>query len=252
MRAADRGAPLFNSLRHPRGFVAGTLLLIAALGWLYLYLAPMPMPGTGSVWSPAYLLLSLAMWFLMMVAMMTPAVAPVVLLFDRVMHRDEPGWHRRTLQFLAGYLLAWSGFSAVATVAQAALIGTGLTDAMGMAGSRWLAAGLLLLVAAYQWSPIKSACLEHCHSPLGFIVRRRRGPWRDLRAGLSHGAWCIGCCGALMLLLFVGGVMNLAWVAAITVLVTIEKLVPWPQQARVLIGVAALLGAAAFALIPPG
>ena len=237
-------------LRRQDRIVVAALLLITALGWLYLVAVPMPMPaGVNDVWSPAYLLFSLAMWFVMMVAMMTPSVAPVVLLYDRVMHRDQPGWHPRTLAFLLGYFLVWAGFSAAATLAQAALIRAGLIDAMGVVGTRRLAAVLLLAIALYQWSAAKTACLDRCHSPLGFIVGRRSGPLRDLRAGLAHGAWCVGCCGGLMLLLFVGGVMNLAWVVVITVVVAIEKLAPQPQRARTAIGIGALLAAAWFGLV---
>jgi predicted metal-binding membrane protein len=211
----------------------------------------MPMPeGVQHVWSPSYLLFSLAMWFVMMVAMMTPSVAPVVLLYDRVMHRDQPGWHPRTLVFLLGYFIVWAGFSVAATLAQAALIRTGVIDAMGVIGTRRFAALLLVAVALYQWSAAKSACLDRCHSPLRFIVGRRSGRLRDLRAGLAHGAWCVGCCGGLMLLLFVGGVMNLTWVVAITLAVAIEKLAPRPQWARTAIGIGALLAAAWFALTP--
>jgi predicted metal-binding membrane protein len=251
LRASGHGGPLVAVLRRQRGIVAGALVILTALGWLYLAAVPMPMPtGVQDLWSPGYLVFSLAMWFLMMVAMMTPSVAPVVLLYDRVMHRDQPGWHPRTLGFLLGYFIVWAGFSVAATLAQAALIQTGVSDAMGVIGTRRLAALVLLAVALYQWSGAKAACLDRCHSPLRFIVGRRSGPMRDLRAGLAHGAWCVGCCGGLMLLLFVGGVMNLAWVAVITLAVATEKLTPWPQWARTAIGVGALLGAAWFGLMP--
>ena len=250
MPDSGHGALLVGVLRRQNRIVVAALLLITTLGWLYLVAVPMPMPaGANDVWSPAYLLFSLAMWFVMMVAMMTPSVAPVVLLYDRVMHRDQPGWHPRTLAFLLGYFLVWAGFSAAATLAQAALIRAGLIDAMGVVGTRRLAAVLLLAIALYQWSAAKTACLDRCHSPLGFIVGRRSGPLRDLRAGLAHGAWCVGCCGGLMLLLFVGGVMNLVWVAAITVAVAIEKFAPQPQRARTAIGIGALLAAAWFGLV---
>ncbi len=255
MPDSGHGALLVGILRRQNRIVAGALLVMTALGWFYLAAVPMPMPtGVRDVWSPAYLLFSLAMWFVMMVAMMTPSVAPVVLLYDRIMyrgmHRDQPGWHPRTLAFLLGYFVVWAGFSAAATLAQAALIRAGLIDAMGVVGTRRLAAVLLLAIALYQWSAAKTACLDRCHSPLGFIVGRRSGPLRDLRAGLAHGGWCVGCCGGLMLLLFVGGVMNLAWVAAITVAVAVEKLAPQPQRARTAIGIGALLAAAWFGLMP--
>ncbi|MCB1598303.1 MAG: DUF2182 domain-containing protein, partial [Gammaproteobacteria bacterium] len=217
---------MIAGLRRQRAIVIAALALLTLLGWWYLRAAPMAMPGAGGVWARGYLLASFLMWFIMMVAMMTPSVAPVVLLHDRVMHRGQPGWHRRTLAFLLGYFIVWAAFSAAATLAQSALIRSGVIDAMGVISDGRVAALLLLAVAIYQWSAAKTACLDRCHSPLAFIVRRRRGPLRDLRAGLAHGSWCVACCGALMLLLFVGGVMNLAWVAGITIAVTIEKLVP--------------------------
>ncbi|MCP5139533.1 MAG: DUF2182 domain-containing protein [Chromatiales bacterium] len=235
---------MIAGLRRQRAIVIAALALLTLLGWWYLRAAPMAMPGAGGVWARGYLLASFLMWFIMMVAMMTPSVAPVVLLHDRVMHRGQPGWHRRTLAFLLGYFIVWAAFSAAATLAQSALIRSGVIDAMGVISDGRVAALLLLAVAIYQWSAAKTACLDRCHSPLAFIVRRRRGPLRDLRAGLAHGSWCVACCGALMLLLFVGGVMNLAWVAGITIAVTIEKLVPRPGPVRIAIGISALIGAA--------
>ena len=230
-------------LRRDRGIVAAALAVIAALGWVYLWGSPMPMPGASGVWVPGYLAFSFAMWFVMMIAMMTPSVAPVVLLYDRVMQRDAQGLHRRALAFFAGYLVAWAAFSAAATMAQAVLISMDLIDTMGVAGSRYFAAALLLTVAAYQWSPAKAACLERCHSPLSFIVRQRRGAFRSLRAGLAHGAWCVACCWALMAVLFAGGVMNLGWVALLTVVVSLEKLAPHPYRIRQVIAIAATIAA---------
>lgn len=237
-------------LRREALIVAGALALLAILAWIYLWLSPMPMPGAGGVWLPVYLALSVAMWFVMMVAMMVPSVAPVVLLYDRVMYAARGGRHWRTAGFLGGYFAIWAAFSAVATLIQAALIDIGFVDPMGAVGSGPMAAGLLALVAVYQFSPTKAACLDRCHSPLRFMVRRRTGPWRDLRAGAAHGAWCVGCCWGLMLLLFVGGVMNLAWVAAITIAVTIEKLAPYPKWVRLGVGAAALAASAWLALSP--
>lgn len=250
MQSVGHGRLLPALVHRQSTVVAGALLLIVSLGWYYLLAAPMPMPGHAGVWAVDYLALSLVMWFVMMVAMMTSSVAPVVLLFDRVMHRDQAGWHQRTAAFVLGYFICWAGFSVAATVGQSALISAGLIDAMGAAGSRLGAALLLVAVALYQWSAAKVACLDRCHSPIGFIVRRRRGPWRALRAGLAHGAWCVGCCWGLMLLLFAGGVMNLAWVAGITVAVTVEKLTPRPQLARTAIGVAALLAGVWLIVVP--
>jgi len=128
-----------------------------------------------------------------------------------------------TLAFLAGYLACWFGFSALAAVVQLAF-----ASSMSMALENRLASSALLIAAgAYQLSPLKDACLGRCRSPAEFITRHYRpGQWGAFRLGLLHGAYCVGCCWLLMALLFVGGVMNLAWIAALTLLVAAEKLLP--------------------------
>ena len=230
-------------MNRQRAIVAAALATVAVLGWLALYVMPMPMPTNGAVSSPAYLLLSVAMWFVMMVAMMTPAVTPVVLLFDGVVYRGAPGLHARTAGFLAGYFSVWLGFSILATIAQAAFIGTGLTDAMAVSKHPVFSAALLATAGLYQWLPIKAACLEHCRSPLEFVMHQQRGRLGPWRMGMHHGVYCLGCCWVLMLLLFVGGVMNLAWVAALTILVAAEKLSARPDVVRRLMGAAAFAAA---------
>jgi predicted metal-binding membrane protein len=178
-----------------------------------------------------------AMWAVMMVGMMIPSAAPMILIYTRVARQAQgrgavfasAGW------FAAGYLLAWTGFALIATLLQWGLERALLLTPM-MASATPAFSGLLLIGAGlYQWTPLKRACLSQCQSPLLFI--QRHGGFRGERGaaialGLKHGAFCIGCCWALMVLLFVGGVMNLLWIAALGALVLAEKLVPgrWLQQ----------------------
>lgn len=181
------------------------------------------MPGmAGMTHSPGWPLVA-AMWVVMMVAMMLPSAAPAVLLYARVHRHAVSGKAPPTGAFLAGYLACWSGFALLATALQLAA-----ASPMSMAlESRWASAGLLIAAGLYQLSPLKDACLNHCRSPAEFLSRHYRpGPWGAARLGLFHGAWCVGCCWLLMLLLFVGGVMNLLWIAGLTLLVAAEKLLP--------------------------
>ena len=151
----------------------------------------------------------------------------------------------RSAAFLAGYLIVWGGFSALATLAQVELIALGWIDDMGVTTGRVGAAVLLFAVGLYQWLPAKRACLAHCQSPVDFLVREYRpGHTGALQMGLRHGRYCLGCCWALMLLLFVGGVMNLLWVAAIAALVFAEKVIGRGRWLRHLIGVSATLAGA--------
>ena len=163
-----------------------------------------------------------AMWATMMVAMMLPSAAPAILLYARV-HRHSTEAPPPTAAFLAGYLACWLGFSLLAAGLQLA-IASPMTMAVE---SRVGAAALLVVAGLYQLSPLKDACLNRCRSPAEFITRHYRpGSWGAARLGLLHGAHCVGCCWLLMALLFVGGVMNLVWVAALTLLVAAEKLFP--------------------------
>jgi predicted metal-binding membrane protein len=221
------------------------LVALAALAWAYLWWSPMPMPASsGGLRTGHYALFTFFMWLVMMVGMMTPTVAPTVLLFDRIARRGAPGATLgRTVPFVAGYLLVWAVFSVAATWLQVELIAVGWIDAMGVSVRPWLTATLLVAVGAYQWLPVKRTCLENCRSPVQFLVEQYRPGGRGaLSMGVRHGLYCLGCCWTLMLLLFVGGVMNLLWVAAIAAIAFIEKLLgrAWLRRA---IGVAALAGA---------
>lgn len=246
----DQVGSLLRLLRHERVILATAIAVIAALAWVYLLLGsgtgmstaamtswqlrlPAAEGGLTSPWTLSYAALMLVMWWTMMVAMMLPSAAPFVLLHARVRARAEPrpdgqGDLGSSAMFLAGYLLVWFGFSALATAAQWGLEASDLLDGMFMSSrSNWLSAGLLIAAGLYQLSPIKAACLTHCRSPVAYLSRHwRKGTAGALSMGLAHGTYCLGCCWLLMALLFVGGAMNLVWIAGLSILVLIEKLLP--------------------------
>ena len=201
-----------------------------------------------SPWSAAYLVPAWTMWALMMVAMMLPSALPMILLHARVARQGGgAALPAGTVVFALAYVLLWSGFALLAALAQAGLMASGALSAMGLAvGDRLLAAGLLMLAAIYQVSAVKRACLDKCRSPLAFVSRGFRPEWpAALCLGLAHALYCIGCCWALMALLFVGGVMNLAWIAALGAVVIAEKYGPaWTPRvltSLLVIGAAAVL-----------
>jgi len=169
------------------------------------------------------------MWTEMMVAMMIPSAAPMILIFARVnrQRREQERPFVPSILFLLGYLGVWSAFSLAAALAQWALHGAALLSPMMQSSSPALGGLLLISAGAFQWTPWKRACLNHCRSPLSFLL----GDWREgrmgaLAMGLRHGAYCTGCCWLLMALLFVSGVMNMLWVAVIAVFVLLEKVLP--------------------------
>ena len=207
--------------------VLAALAALAGLSWWLLFAVPMPMPGPAGVRSATYVGLTVLMWVVMMIAMMTPAVAPVVMLFDRSQGRSERALHGRTWAFVTGYFTAWVLFSLLVALLQIALIDITWVDTMMVSQKDAFSGALLVAVGVYQWLPAKSACLEHCRNPVRFLQHHYRpallGAWR---MGAAHGAYCVGCCALLMLALFVGGVMNPLWIVGITGLVAIEKLLP--------------------------
>jgi predicted metal-binding membrane protein len=244
-------------LSHNVLISGGALILAAGLAWAWLAQA-----GAGGMsgdhmammtvepWTARYLWPAFIMWALMMVAMMLPSAAPMILLHARL--DKSPSSRARllhTLLFASTYLLVWAAFSALAAVLQAALVDTGMLDAATLQlGNRRMAGVLLLAAAAYQLSGAKAACLDQCRSPIHFVMRFwRPGAAGALRLGTIHGVYCLGCCWVLMLLLFAGGVMNLAWVAVLAIAVSIEK---WsPPQWRMSMLVAGLLAFAGLALL---
>jgi predicted metal-binding membrane protein len=233
---------LLGALRHDRAVVLGSLGFVIMLAWVYLLLGggvgmEMMDMGGGQMmamapeWTLGYGLVVFLMWAVMMVAMMLPSAAPVTLLIASIAKKRReagaaPGIS--TAPFVLGYLAVWFAFAAVATVLQWQLDRLEmLSETMALAST--VVAGSVLIVAGiYQWTPLKQACLRHCRSPLDFLLHH----WRDgvlgaFVSGARHGVFCLGCCWMLMALLFVGGIMNLAWIAGIALIVLLEKTLPW-------------------------
>jgi predicted metal-binding membrane protein len=201
---------------------------------------PMPMP---SDWSASYFAIIFAMWWLMMVAMMLPSAAPTILLYLRVAGKTAIEVRPAAGAFLAGYLIAWGGFSLLATLLQFLLERLELVAPDVLASqSRPFSGAILAAAGLYQLSPLKNACLRHCRSPAQFLASHfRAGRSGALRMGAVHGVYCIGCCWLLMALLFVGGIMNLAWIAVLTVMVAAEKLLPHGRLVSIVAGSACVL-----------
>lgn len=258
------------ALRRDRWIVLGGIAAITVLAWAYLVLdagrmgvmemgegqaSAMAASADGSPMGPQFAAWTLSeaslvflMWTIMMIGMMVPSAAPMILLYAGV-HRGQSvdaAPFAPTVAFTGGYLTVWTVFSLIATLAQYALERLALLSPMMVSSSTWLGASLLALAGIYQLTPLKGACLEHCRSPLHVVSQHwrpgSRGAWR---MGLSHGAYCVGCCWFLMALLFVGGVMNLVWVAAIAVFVLLEKVAPWGRALARISGIGFLLGAVA-------
>jgi predicted metal-binding membrane protein len=251
-------------LRRDRTVVLAALLFLTALAWIYL-LHPggsMTMPPADSAmpgmdmgeetipvptpWTPENILLTFSMWLVMMVGMMTPSVAPVILIYARLGRQAET--HRRpfgaTSWFAGGYFLAWTGFSLTATIAQLALRSAALLDTNIASNNALLSGIVFILVGAYQWTKLKQRCLTQCQAPLLFI-QRQGGFKSDARGafvlGVRHGVYCVGCCWPLMLLLFIGGVMNLLWIAGIAILTYLEKNFAQGRRLTRLIGVGLII-----------
>src|SRR5690242_13272560 len=240
---ASAGIPAASALeriiRRDRLLLSLGLLSILVLSWIYLINASAGMRsmlsqaemhaamGMAEMQSwPRELLAVFVMWAVMMVGMMLPSAAPLILLILGVYRRrDDHHTRLNSLLFLGGYLLVWTLFSLVAASGQIALHRAALLSAEMATRSGVLAAGILIITGVYQWLPMKGACLAHCRSPLSFLSHHwREGRFGAVRMGFVHGLFCVGCCWALMALLFIAGVMNLLWVAAIAVFVLVEKL----------------------------
>jgi predicted metal-binding membrane protein len=236
-------------LRRDRAVVSAALAVIAALAWAYLLwlsanmigaepeMPGMSMPGMDMPgmlapefrpWSAGEFAFTLGMWAIMMIGMMTPSASPMVLIYAAVGRQASAQGKpfAATFWFLAGYLLVWLAFALVAAAAQGALTQAALLDHMMASSSRVFGGIVLVAAGLYEWTPLKETCLSHCQSPLLFIQRHggfRNDPPGAVLLGLRQGAYCVGCCWMLMALLFVGGVMNVLWIAAISVFVLLEK-----------------------------
>lgn len=259
-------------LRRENTVVAGALLVLIVLAWAALlagagtgmsviamsgWWLPMTLPaGESWPWTPYYWVIAFVMWAVMMVAMMLPSAAPMTLLYAKVVQRADAKADTKeaplcVIAFAGGYLTLWILFSVLAVVLQFALERAGLMTMMMNSRSAVLSGALLIAAGIYQLTPLKTACLKHCRGPAAYLAQHwRPGPAGAWRMGLGHGAFCVGCCAVLMLLLFVGGVMNLVWIAALSVFVAIEKLAPFGEglakaAAAVLIATGAALIVAA-------
>ena len=200
-------------------------------------------------WTLAHFLSMFLMWAVMMVGMMTPSAAPMILLYGRVAaHARASGRDfSSAMWFALGYLACWVVFAALATAAQYGLERLALLTPAMASANRIFGGAVLIAAGIYQWAPLKDSCLAHCRAPLAFVQHHggfRTGVAASLRLGVLHGAYCIGCCGALMALLFVVGVMNLFWIALLMVFVLAEKVIPGGRILARVAGVAAVLAGA--------
>ena len=231
---------------------------VAAWLWIALMARDMygPMNGAAAwmmttAWNWPHVLLLVAMWVVMMTAMMLPTAAPLILLYATAARRSaEPANPARRVYALAsGYLLVWGLFSLALAATQRLLASASVLTPM-MEPSGPIAGAVLLGVAGvYQLTPLKRACLRACRSPLGFMMQRWRGGAAGaFRLGVGHGLYCLGCCWALMLILFAGGVMNLVVIVTLSVWVLVEKTAPFAEYTSIASGLG-LLGMAAWMLV---
>jgi predicted metal-binding membrane protein len=249
--ALERG--IEATLRRDYVIVAASLAALIALAWVFLWLDARHMAGLSAPQMPAFnaghAAATFLMWTIMMVGMMLPSTAPTTLLYAALVRKNgergsvlAPTW-----VFVGGYLAAWTGFSVGATALQIGLEQMALLTPMQASSSTALSAAIFIAAGIYQWLPLKQACLKKCQQPLQFLMMHWRvGVRGAFHMGAQHGAYCIGCCWALMLLLFVAGVMNLLWVTLLALFVLIEKLVPTSRlfsnlAAVVLLGTGLLL-----------
>jgi predicted metal-binding membrane protein len=248
-------------LRHDRTLVLAGLAAVIALAWIWLlagvglHMDEMDMGG-GQImlmappWTPGYALTIFLMSIVMMAAMMLPSAAPAILLVTALTRRrGERHAIVSSWLFALGCLAIWGAFSLASTGLQFALDRAGLLSNTMASGSVVLAALFLIAAGVYQWTPWKQACLRHCRSPIDFLTRYwQQGALGPMRAGAWHGAFCLGCCWMLMALLFVGGLMNIFWIAGLALLVLIEKLFPFGHRVSQITG-AALIGWGVFVLV---
>lgn len=251
-------------VRRERLIIIAGLLLVTLLAWWWVAVGagtgmstramttwqfpPPVQPSMAESWNLTHTLVMFFMWWIMMIAMMTPSASPMILLYARAYRHEQrqgklPSGIVPTLVFAVGYLLAWAAFSLLATGLQYGLETAGLVHQMLMWSiSPYLTAALLIAAGLYQLTPLKHACLESCRSPAQFLARHfRPGTAGALHLGARHGLYCLGCCWFLMALLFAGGIMNLVWIAGLAIYVLVEKLAPNGEVVARVAGVAMVL-----------
>ncbi len=228
---------LETALKRDKVVIVACLILATALAWLHLRAASHMTPagaaelagGPHPLWAAGALGSNFLMWSVMMIAMMLPSAAPAIVLYASIVRKNRgkgpalpSAW-----TFCAGYIAVWTGFALAATILQTGLQSAGLLSPMMRSADPVLTGALLIVAGVYQLSPAKSACLRRCRAPMRFLLFHwREGSWGAFRMGAEHGLFCVGCCWALMLLLFAAGVMNLLWVALIAGFVLLEKVAP--------------------------
>lgn len=250
-------------LRRDGAIVVASLVGLTVICWLYLIslavgmsTGDMGLMGMASMddmamnssmavgsqpWTAVTFALMLLMWWVMMIGMMVPSAAPVILIYARVQRQKLPDENpvRRSILFTLGYVVVWLGFSIIATFIQWRLGEAAMLSSIMKSTSAYLAAAVFGAAGLYQLTPLKQSCLNHCRSPIQFLSAHwKQGDLGGLKMGLSHGAYCVGCCWFLMGLLFFGGVMNLLWVAAVAIFVLLEKVVPHGQLVSRISGLA--------------
>ena len=256
----QQATPLELILKRDRAVVMAGIVAVVALAWAYLLylswemqtMAPeATMMAQMKPWGAVDFVLTFIMWAVMMTAMMLPSAAPMMLLFAGV-HRRRKAQQRPYVPaglFLLGYLILWYGFAALASAVQWGLHTAALLSPLMVGTSPVLGGAMLVAAGVFQWSPLKSVCLSHCRSPLSFLMTEwREGIRGTVVLGLRHGMFCLGCCWVLMALLFVLGVMNLLWIAALSGFVLIEKLAPAGQWVGRFTGVL-LVGSGAWMIL---
>lgn len=202
-------------------------------------------------WTPTDFLMMFIMWAVMMVAMMVPSAMRMVMIYSHVVAREktQDSLITPTLAFALGYIVVWSLFSLIATILQWGLESAALLSPMMVTTSSSLGAGLLIAAGIYQLTPLKDTCLKHCQSPAMFIAAHyQKGVSGAFNNGLTHGIYCLGCCWLIMGLLFVGGVMNLIWILAISLFVLAEKLLSAKIVTRRITSFAMIFGGVVYLL----
>ncbi|HEY5048786.1 MAG TPA: DUF2182 domain-containing protein [Rhizomicrobium sp.] len=264
----SRDGALSAILKRENWIVASALLMLALLAWADLaWLAVRmnasmnaPMPGMASMagmdihamapvllpWTQSHFFFMFAMWSVMMVGMMTPSASPMILIYGQVARQAHTLGRdfAPACWFAAGYLLSWTAFALAATATQYGLERLALMTPMMAVSNSVFGAAVLIAAGLYQWTPFKESCLAQCRAPLSFVQAHggfKPGISGSLRLGVLHGAYCIGCCAALMALLFVAGVMNLLWIAALMIFVLAEKVMPGGHMLSRVAGVAAIV-----------